>query len=300
MSRFRLRFHLQEIDLRAGVTTLGRSEECEVTIEDPLVSRRHAQIAVDGDEVRVIDLGSRNGVRLNGHPVEGSALLADGDRVRIGTQDLVFTRVAPRVSSPHGNRTTGVLRLCAQCKLPFARETTGCPHCGASEQTDEDTITGTFGHESQHSWSVQLLLEAIDKALGMGRVPDADRMLRRATGLFEDRVVEGGTLEPKQVAHAALAAASICIATSDPSWGSWIPRFYERASLYPPAEVSNRLTKLVELHPELLGLLPPLGQLVPAREPSGDDVAALTRLCALAELATTGPAPRIDESNSPE
>jgi hypothetical protein len=270
------------------VTTLGRSEECEVTIEDPLVSRRHAQIAVDGDEVRVIDLGSRNGVRLNGHPVEGSALLADGDRVRIGTQDLVFTRVAPRVSSPHGNRTTGVLRLCAQCKLPFARETTGCPHCGASEQTDEDTITGTFGHESQHSWSVQLLLEAIDKALGMGRVPDADR------------VVEGGTLEPKQVAHAALAAASICIATSDPSWGSWIPRFYERASLYPPAEVSNRLTKLVELHPELLGLLPPLGQLVPAREPSGDDVAALTRLCALAELATTGPAPRIDESNSPE
>jgi hypothetical protein len=282
VSRFRLRFHLQEIDLRAGVTTLGRSEECEVTIEDPLVSRRHAQIAVDGDEVRVIDLGSRNGVRLNGHPVEGSAILADGDRVRIGTQDLVFTRVLPKPKGPQGARTTGVLRLCARCKLPFARETMACPHCGASEQTDEDTITGSFGHESQHSWSVQLLLEAIDKALGMGRLPDADRMLRRATGLFEDRLVEGGKLEANQVAHAAMAAATICEQTKDPSWGSWIPRFYERASLYPPAMVSDRLTQLVGGHPELLGLLPPLGLLVPPGEPAGEDVTALARLCALA------------------
>ena len=282
MSRFRLRFHLQEIDLRSGVTTLGRSEECEVTIEDPLVSRRHAQITVDGDEVRVIDLGSRNGVRLNGHPIEGSALLTDGDRVRIGTQDLVFTRVAPRAKTPHGNRTTGVLRLCAQCKLPFARETASCPHCGASEQTDEDTITGNFGHESQHSWSVQLLLEAIDKALGMDRLADADRMLRRATGLFEDRVSEGGALDTKQVAHASLAAASLCQLLKDPTWGSWIPRFYERASLCPPAEISERLTVLVTEYPELLVLLGPLGQVVPSGEPAGEDVAALARLCALA------------------
>jgi hypothetical protein len=252
-----------------------------VTIEDPLVSRRHAQIAVDGDEVRLIDLGSRNGVRLNGQPVEGSALLTDGDRVRIGTQDLVFTRVAPKKASPHGNRTTGVLRLCAKCKLPFARETMACPHCGASEQTDEDTITGSFGHESQHSWSVQLLLEAIDKALAMDRVPDADRMLRRATGLFEDRIGEGGALDPEQVARAAMAAAAVSDATSDGSWASWIPRFYERASLYPPAAVSERLATLVKTYPDLRLLLPPLARLVPKAEPPTEDVAALKLLCAV-------------------
>ena len=255
MSRFRLRFHLQEIDLRSGITTLGRSEECEVTIEDPLVSRRHAQIAVDGDEVKLIDLGSRNGVRLNGRPVSGFAILQDGDRVRIGTQDLVFTRVLPRVSSQNHNRTTGVLRLCAQCKLPFARETASCPHCGAIEQTDEDTLSGTFGHESQHSWSVQLLLEATDKALGMGRVPDADRMLRRATGLFEDRLAEGGRVEPEQVARAAGAAASICESAKDVSWGGWIARFYARAGLTPPADVAARLERLAAEQPELSRLL---------------------------------------------
>jgi hypothetical protein len=278
VSRFRLRFHLQEIDLRPGVTTLGRSEECEVTIEDPLVSRRHAEITVDGDEVRLIDLESRNGVRLNGRVVEGSSVLQDGDRVRIGTQDLVFTRVVQKVGQLNGNRTTGVLRLCAQCKLPFARETPSCPHCGASEQTDEDTLSGTFGHESQHSWSVQLLLEATEKALKMDRVADADRMLRRATGMFEDRIAEGGKLEPEQVAAAALAAASICEATKDASWGRWIPSFYARAALYPPARVSNRLGSLVPGDPELTSMLGDVGKVVPQGEPAGEDVAALARL----------------------
>ncbi len=277
MSRFRLRFHLQEIDLQGGITTLGRSEECEFTIEDPLVSRRHAQISVDGDEVRLIDLGSRNGVRLNGRPVTGSAPLQDGDRVRIGTQDLVFTRVVPRANAANLNRTTGVLRLCAQCKLPFARETTSCPHCGAIEQTDDETLSGTFGHESQHSWSVQLLLDATDKALGMGRVPDADRMLRRATGLFEDRISEGGPVEPEQVARAAMVAARVCEATKEPSWGGWIAQFYRRAALLPPANVAERLGQLAEAHAELKDLIAEIGRASPESDLTRDDVNARVR-----------------------
>jgi len=281
VSRFRLRFHLQEIDLRTGVTTLGRSEECEVTIEDPLVSRRHAQIAVDGDDVKLIDLGSRNGVRLNGRPVTGTVPLQDGDRVRIGTQDLVFTRVVPRAPNIHLNRTTGVLRLCAQCKLPFARETTACPHCGASEQTDEDTLSGTFGHESQHSWSVQLLLEATDKALGMGRISDADRMLRRATSLFEDRVAEGGKVEPEQVARASMAAAVICDSAKDASWGGWIAGFYHRAGLVPPPEVATRLEQLRESQPEVSRILDEggdSGRVTAETPPEGENAAQAAHL----------------------
>ncbi len=278
MSRFRLRFHLQEIDLRAGVTTLGRSEECEVTIEDPLVSRRHAQIAVDADEVRLIDLGSRNGVKVNGRPVSGSQALSDGDRIRIGTQDLVFTRVVPRNAGQSHNRTTGVLRLCAKCKLPFARESAACPHCGASEQTDEETLSGTFGNESQHSWSVELLLDATDKALGMGRMPDADRMLRRATGLFEDRVAEGGTLEPDQVARAAMAAARVCVGSNDPTWGGWIASFYARANLKAPQVVTDRLQQLAVLHPEVARLVDESGQPRPAGDGAAQDAAERARL----------------------
>src|SRR5580693_10224660 len=96
MTRYRLRFHLQEVDLHQGVTYIGRSEECGVTIEDPLVSRRHARIIYEGDDVTIEDLGSRNGVRVNGRPLQGSVSLTDGDRVRIGTQDFVFCRIQQR------------------------------------------------------------------------------------------------------------------------------------------------------------------------------------------------------------
>ena len=50
MARYRLRFLLQEFDLPRGTTLIGRSSECQVTIEDPLVSRQHARILIDGDE----------------------------------------------------------------------------------------------------------------------------------------------------------------------------------------------------------------------------------------------------------
>src|SRR5579863_3449324 len=118
MARYRLRFHLQEVDLQRGATYIGRSEECEVTIEDPLVSRRHARITFEGDVVAIEDLGSRNGVRVNGKSIVGTQRLGDGDRVRIGTQDFVFCSV--QAKTDRHAKTTCVLRLCAVCKAPYA------------------------------------------------------------------------------------------------------------------------------------------------------------------------------------
>ena len=93
MARFRLRFLLQELDLIGPEVVIGRSPECQITIEDPLVSRQHARILISGDEARVVDLGSRNGVRVNGNLIQEETLLHDQDRVRLGTQDLVFLAV---------------------------------------------------------------------------------------------------------------------------------------------------------------------------------------------------------------
>ena len=88
--RFRLRFLLQEIDLGPGVTTIGRSAACQITIDDPLVSREHARIRVDGPKVTLEDLGSRNGLSVNGKPTKGIVELVDGDRLRVGSQELVL------------------------------------------------------------------------------------------------------------------------------------------------------------------------------------------------------------------
>ncbi len=249
LTRYRLRFHLQEVDLQRGTTYIGRSEECEVTIEDPLVSRRHARIVFGGEDVTIEDLGSRNGVKVNGRAIQAPHKLVDGDRVRIGTQDFVLCLVKPKPERQ--SKTTGVLRLCGSCKAPYAREMISCPNCGATEQTDEETLSGAFGPASQYSWSVQLLMEALQKSVGMGRLADADRILRRATALLEERLASGGAVQPEQLGALAEAAEKICVESRDTSWGSWFASFCVRADLFPPAALAVRLASLRAAYPEL-------------------------------------------------
>ncbi|MEA2253696.1 MAG: hypothetical protein QOI62_1141 [Solirubrobacteraceae bacterium] len=76
----------------AGGATIGRSRECDIVLADSNVSRRHAELRPRGDGWTVTDLGSTNGVRVNGrdlHPREPHAL-APGDRLEVGTVDARF------------------------------------------------------------------------------------------------------------------------------------------------------------------------------------------------------------------
>jgi len=79
-------------ELRPGEHVLGRSEEAQVRLEAPGVSRRHARIVVTRDEATIEDLGSKNGTFVGERRLEGSLALRDGDRVRLGSQLLVFRR----------------------------------------------------------------------------------------------------------------------------------------------------------------------------------------------------------------
>ena len=75
---------------RSGAV-LGRSRECDIVLGDPNVSRRHAEIRPDGrGGWTVRDLGSTNGVKLNGRPVSDDAALETGDRLALGTADVRF------------------------------------------------------------------------------------------------------------------------------------------------------------------------------------------------------------------
>jgi len=69
---------------------LGRSRECDVVLEDSNVSRRHAEIRPATAGWTVADLGSTNGVRVNGRPAAGAVPLAHGDRLELGTVPMSF------------------------------------------------------------------------------------------------------------------------------------------------------------------------------------------------------------------
>jgi hypothetical protein len=74
----------------AGGAVLGRSRECDVVLDDSGISRRHAQIRPGGGGWSIEDIGSTNGLRLNGRRVQGRAQLQPGDRVEMGSTEIVF------------------------------------------------------------------------------------------------------------------------------------------------------------------------------------------------------------------
>jgi len=68
---------------------IGRAKSCQLRSLNPLVSRRHAVIEVDGDVVFLHDLDSSNGTLRNGEIVTRPVLLQDGDRIQVGP--MTFT-----------------------------------------------------------------------------------------------------------------------------------------------------------------------------------------------------------------
>jgi FHA domain-containing protein len=70
--------------------TIGRSRECDIVLEDTGVSRRHAEIRPSGEGWALADLGSTNGVLVNGQKVKGARHLSAGDRVELGSTEIVF------------------------------------------------------------------------------------------------------------------------------------------------------------------------------------------------------------------
>ena len=71
--------------------TIGRSRECDIVLEDHNVSRRHAQIRPAGQNAWTVeDLGSTNGVRVNGRAVARPERINPGDELAIGTVGARF------------------------------------------------------------------------------------------------------------------------------------------------------------------------------------------------------------------
>jgi hypothetical protein len=91
--KYRLRYQQHDFELNDGQFVIGRGADCQLALDDALVSRRHAMLSVHGDAVYVEDLGSRNGVKVNGSLLQEKKRVGDGDRLRIGNQEMTVLRV---------------------------------------------------------------------------------------------------------------------------------------------------------------------------------------------------------------
>lgn len=80
----------QRIPIGPAGAVIGRSTDADIVIAAHEVSRRHAQILPDRDGWTITDLGSTNGVRLNGRPLGVPTRLQDADVIEVGAVELVF------------------------------------------------------------------------------------------------------------------------------------------------------------------------------------------------------------------
>jgi pSer/pThr/pTyr-binding forkhead associated (FHA) protein len=98
----------QEIDRRelAGSIVIGRAPDCDVTLRDILLSRRHCRLEPDGDTWTLHDLQSKNGTIINAERLQGPWVLQDNDVVRLGRAKIIFHAglpnedIADRVMTP--------------------------------------------------------------------------------------------------------------------------------------------------------------------------------------------------------
>jgi Protein of unknown function (DUF3662)/FHA domain len=69
---------------------IGRSRDCDVQLQDQNVSRHHAEVRPSGGSWIVRDLGSTNGIKVNGRRVQGPQSLKRGDTIELGTSSVTF------------------------------------------------------------------------------------------------------------------------------------------------------------------------------------------------------------------
>jgi hypothetical protein len=79
----------RRIQLSDEVARIGRMPDCAVALSDPQVSRHHAEVRLDHDGYRVVDLGSMNGTLVNGTRVSEHKL-HDGDEIVVGATTIRF------------------------------------------------------------------------------------------------------------------------------------------------------------------------------------------------------------------
>jgi hypothetical protein len=81
----------KRIVLGPAGATIGRGRQCDVVLNDPNVSREHAEIRPRGGSWVITDLGSTNGSQLNGRRIDGSEVLRAGDEIELGESVMTFT-----------------------------------------------------------------------------------------------------------------------------------------------------------------------------------------------------------------
>ncbi len=222
---FRLRYLRHDLELPLGKFVIGRSPECQLSLDDPLVSRTHALLRVTEDAVVLQDLDSRNGVFVNGAKLSHSCRLNSGDRVSIGSQEMVVVAQpgAFRSSVNAGPPSSNMGRATVTSSSRAGPESVRGSGIASTRRSDAAVARPpTDGNSATRQDAFQLLRGIADKALAMGRADEAERILSAMLLNVFEALKAGKEVDTSTVDQAGLYAARLASATGKASWADFV------------------------------------------------------------------------------
>lgn len=227
---FRLRYQAHDLEIPEGEFVIGRTPECQLALDDPRVSRKHAVLRAVVDGVIVEDLGSRNGLSVNGTKIEGKRLCVDGDRITIGSQEMLIYRGG---SGQHRQTLTvqGATHTLAEIPLEAiraARDSALDNRPRAVSPSDnarapQPSSSVAAGGPRSHS-NVRVLGAVADKALALGRIEEAEKLLGAVLNDLLMAARNGRQVDDDAFESATKAALRLAGAGAK---GAWIEYVFE-------------------------------------------------------------------------
>lgn len=240
-TRVWLRFQDQrDFELASGVTIVGRGDGCQLILDDPLISRRHACFVVADREVTLKDLGSTNGVLVNGARVDEVQVVVPGDQITLGHHHaelcwVPFSAVdrAPRRPGPNSARPAADTMV---DKRPPGSQAPASRADAETEATHETRV-------------LELLSGVAEKAFELGRGLDAERILSRPLQTLLERVEQTGRLDDREAMDAGLLAARLARATGQARWINYVLRLFMALRRLPSTAIIDELYLAVRAAP---------------------------------------------------
>ncbi len=173
------------VELPDGQYLIGRSAKCDIVVDEPRVSRRHAQLEVEGTDVHVVDLQSRNGIFVNDRPVRRVQALAEGDLILVGGAEFELQFVESQAPTP-ARRPHQVYVVLES--IDSAEDRTAGKDCFAAAP-----VTKTFD-------DLELIGRVAERALSAGHPQQAETLVeshlqRVLDDSFRRREVSPGTIQ---------------------------------------------------------------------------------------------------------
>jgi hypothetical protein len=218
-----LRFGEHDVEVAPGETLIGRSPKCQLVLDDGLVSRHHARLVSNQGTVLLEDMGSANGVLVNGDRLTRATVLKSGDRIAIGQQTFQLF-IAGRASAPRREPRFG------------ARTLSGEESFRVDQAAESDRSEATRKGDA-----LELLAGVADKVLTLGRGDEAERILSSYLRNLLQVARTRGEVEAAVAEKAVTYAVRIAEATGKGAWIDYAFDLYGVVKRPLPAPVIERL-----------------------------------------------------------